>query len=96
MPNMPEPAPAADRPAIYEVRLSGQLGAQWQDWFAGLTVSPADGGETLVTGPVADQAALHGLLRKVRDLGLPLISVNRVSPKPAPQDEPAGEGHQKD
>jgi hypothetical protein len=67
---------------VYQVRLEGQLGTQWADWFGGLTVMPQDNGETLLTGSVADQAALHGLLRKVRDLGLPLISVNRVVPGP--------------
>jgi hypothetical protein len=69
-------------PMVYQVRLEGHLGAQWADWFGGLTVIPQDGGETLLTGAVADQAALHGLLRKVRDLGLPLISVHRVVPGP--------------
>ena len=60
---------------IYQIRLKGQLGAQWGDCFEGFTLDQVDG-DTLLTGPVADQAALYGLLRKVRDLGLPLISVN--------------------
>jgi hypothetical protein len=65
---------------IYQIRLKGHLGQQWTAWFEGLTITLVDNGETLLTGPVVDQAALHGLLRKVRDLGLPLLSVNRVQP----------------
>ena len=68
------------QPAVYQVRIKGHLGGQWQDWFGGLAISLDDNGETLLTGPVVDQAALHGLLRKVRDLGMPLISVKRVEP----------------
>lgn len=60
----------------YQIRLQGHLDAQWSDWFDGLTMTLEDNGETLLTGPVADQAALHGLLRKVRDLSIPLLSVN--------------------
>ncbi|HRQ36882.1 MAG TPA: hypothetical protein PLD25_03085 [Chloroflexota bacterium] len=67
-------------PMIYQIRLKGQLGAEWAGWFEGLTITLADNGNTLLTGPVADQAALHGLLRKVRDLGLPLLAVNCVEP----------------
>jgi hypothetical protein len=66
------------QPTIYQIRVQGHLGTQWTDWFGGLTVTLEDNGETLLTGPVADQAALHGLLRKVRDLGIPLVSVVRV------------------
>ncbi len=66
------------QPIVYEIRLAGQLGCQWADWFGGLTITLGEDGNTVLTGPVADQAALHGLLKKVRDLGLPLISVNRV------------------
>jgi len=66
------------QPTIYQIRVKGHLGAQWKDWFGGLTVTLEDNGETLLTGPVVDQAALHGLLRKVRDLGIPLVSVVRV------------------
>ncbi len=65
---------------VYQIRLQGHLGPQWTTWFEGLTVTREENGDTLVTGPVADQAALHGLLRKVRDLGLPLISLMRVDP----------------
>ena len=67
-----------EQPIVYQIRLKGHLGDQWTDWFGGLTITLADNGETLLTGPVVDQAALHGLLRKVRDLGLPLLSVNRI------------------
>ena len=63
---------------VYQIRLKGQLSPQWTDWFEGLTVTVEDDSETLLTGPVVDQAALHGLLKKVRDLGMPLISVNPV------------------
>jgi hypothetical protein len=63
------------QPMVYQIRLRGHLGRQWTEWFEGLTITLDDNGETLLTGPVADQAALHGLLRKVRDLGMPLLSV---------------------
>jgi hypothetical protein len=59
----------------YEIRLKGHLGSQWTDWFEGLTITLEEDGDTLLTGPVVDQAALHGLLKKVRDLGMPLLSV---------------------
>ncbi len=66
--------------SVYEIRLQGHLDSRWAGWFGGLTVTLNDNGETLLTGPVADQAALHGLLKKVRDLGLPLQSVNCLEP----------------
>jgi hypothetical protein len=65
-------------PGQYEIRIKGHLDDRWDDWFGRLTITLEDNGDTLLTGPVVDQAALHGLLRKVRDLGMPLISVNRV------------------
>jgi hypothetical protein len=68
-----------DQPMIYQIRIKGHLDQRWSDWFGGLTITLEDNGETLLTGPVADQAALHGLLRRVRDLGMPLVSVNRAS-----------------
>ena len=69
--------------AVYEIRVAGQLGSQWSEWFAGLRVTPKDG-DTLLAGPI-DQAALHGVLRRVRDLGMPLISVARIEPAPSTQ-----------
>jgi len=66
---------------IYQIRIKGHLGHQWADWFEGLTITLEENGETLLTGLVVDQAALHGLLKRVRDLGMPLLSVNRVEPE---------------
>jgi hypothetical protein len=71
------------QPIVYQIRIKGHLGHQWTDWFEGLTITLKEDGETLLTGPVIDQAALHGLLKKVRDLGMPLLSVNRVEPGPS-------------
>jgi hypothetical protein len=67
-------------PQHYEIRIKGHLENRWADWFSGLTIIREDRGETVLTGPV-DQAALHSLLRKVRDLGMPLLSVIRVEPE---------------
>ncbi len=72
-----------DRPVTYQIRLKGHLGRAWTDRFADLTVTLEETGDTLLTGPVADQAALFGLLRKVRDSGVPLVSVSPVEPGPA-------------
>ena len=68
---------------LYEIRLKGHLDGRWADRFEGLTITLEDNGDTLLTGPVIDQAALHGLLKKVRDLGLPLVSVSPVEPGPS-------------
>ena len=65
-------------PGLYEIRLKGHLNNRWADWFEGLTITLEEDGTTLLTGPVIDQAALHGVLKKVRDLGLPLVSVSPV------------------
>jgi len=65
---------------VYQIRLKGHLSHQWTEWFEGLTITLEEDGNTLLTGPVIDPAALHGLLKKVRDLGMPLVSVNRVKP----------------
>ena len=65
---------------VYEIRLKGHLEARWVKWFNGMAITLDENGNTLLSGPVADQAALHGLLKKVRDLGLPLLSVNTVEP----------------
>ena len=67
---------------MYQIRIQGQLGRLWSEWFGCVTITLEDNGDTLLTCSVADQAALHGLLRKVRDLGTPLVSVNRVFPDP--------------
>jgi hypothetical protein len=75
------------QPPVYQIRLKGHLGREWTRWFGGLAITALDSGETLLTGPVVDQAALHGLLRKVRDLGIPLLSVNRVKPRQAEASE---------
>src|SRR5690242_8457886 len=71
------------QPMVYQIRIKGQLGRQWTDWFGGLTITLEDNGDTLLTGSVVDQAALHGLLKKVRDLGMPLVSVVCVQPNQA-------------
>lgn len=66
--------------AVYQIRFKGHLGEQWVGWFGGLEITPDANGETVLTGPVVDQAALFSLLRSVRDLGLPLLSVTRLPP----------------
>jgi len=68
------------QPMIYQIRIRGHLGRHWTDWFEDLTITVLDNGDTLLTGPVLDQAALHGLLRKVRDLAMPLVSLMHVKP----------------
>ena len=73
-----------DETGLYEIRIHGHLDARWAARFEGLTLTLEDNGDTLLTGPVVDQAALHGLLRKVRDLAMPLVSVTRLSPGQAP------------
>jgi hypothetical protein len=80
--DLPLAAVRAMEPQIYLIRIEGQLAARWQEWFDGMRLSWQNG-ETLLGGPVADQTALHGLLAKVRDLGLPLISVERCYTDPA-------------
>ena len=83
MSNELNPKTDPGQPMVYQIRLKGHLGFQWTDWFEGLTITLEEDGDTLLTGPVIDQAALHGLLKKVRDLGLPLVSVNPVEPGPS-------------
>jgi hypothetical protein len=75
------------RAEIYQIRIKGHLGYQWAEWFGGLAISMEDTGETLLTGSVVDQAALYGVLKKVRDLGMPLIAVNRIKPDQADNPE---------
>lgn len=78
MPSHSEPKADPKQSVNYEIRIEGHLSEQWTDWFDGLTISLEETGVTCLTGPVADQAALYGLLKKVRDLGMPLVSVNRT------------------
>ena len=80
MPNKLNPKTDPGQPMVYQIRIKGHLGSQWTDWFGGLTITLEEDGDTLLTGPIIDQAALHGLLKKVRDLGLPLVSVSPVEP----------------
>ena len=82
MPNEPKTSPSPRQPVVYQIRIKGHLGSQWTDWFEGLTITLEEDGDTVLTGPVIDQAALHGLLKKVRDLGMPLVSVSPVEPGP--------------
>jgi hypothetical protein len=75
----PQPAPPeADQPKQYAIRLKGHLDQRWADWLEGLTFTHETAGTTLLEGPLADQAALHGVLNKIRDLGLPIISVQTL------------------
>ena len=67
-----------EKTVMYQIRLRGHLDKQWADWFASMTIALTTDGDTVLTGPIADQAALHGLLKKVRDLGLPLLSVQAI------------------
>jgi len=78
MSNRLNPRTDPRQPTVYEIRIKGHLDSQWTDWFEGLTITLEEDGDTLLTGPVIDQAALHGLLKKVRDLGMPLVSVRPV------------------
>jgi hypothetical protein len=80
MSNKLNPKTDPDQLLVYQIRLQGHLGRNWTEWFGDVTITLEDDGETLLTCPVVDQAALYGLLRKVRDLGLPLISVTRAQP----------------
>jgi hypothetical protein len=75
MSNKPANPPDPLQPTVYQIRIKGHLDRQWTDWFGGLTITLEEDGDTILTGPVIDQAALHGLLKKVRDLGMPLVSV---------------------
>ena len=73
----------SSQPTIYQIRIKGHLGQQWMYWFEELTISLEEDGNTLLSGTVVDQPALHGILKKVRDLGMPLVSVNQVGPDPS-------------
>ena len=72
--------PVPDQPSVFQIRIRGHLDRQWTDWFDGMAIMLEENGDTLLTGPVPDQPALHGLLKKVRDLGMTLVSVNPVLP----------------
>ena len=72
------PKPEAHQQMVYQFRIKGHLGQQWINWFQGLTITLEEDGNTLLNGPVIDQSALHGILKKIRDLGMPLLSVNSV------------------
>jgi hypothetical protein len=92
----------AGQPTVYHIRIQGHLGLKWTEWFDGMTISLEENGDTLIAGPVVDQAALHGLLRKVRDLNMPLISIVIQTDPPAESplyldipDLDAGETHMK-
>jgi hypothetical protein len=80
--------PDPSQPEIYQIRIRGHLGQQWTDWFSGLTITLEENGDTLLTGPVIDQPGLHGLLKKVRDLGMPLLAVHRLASGQADAVEP--------
>ncbi len=73
-------SPDPDRPVVYQIRVHGHLGYEWADWLEGLVIALEKDGDTTLTGPVVDQAALYGLLKKIRDVGLALVSVNPVHP----------------
>ncbi len=80
MTNNLKPETDSSQPIVYQIRIKGHLGSQWSDWFGGLSITLQDNGDTLLTGPVIDQAALFCLLKKVRNLGIPLLSVSLVQP----------------
>jgi hypothetical protein len=91
MSNQRNPDRDAGESRAYQIRIKGHLGSQWMEWFDGLTITLGENGDTLLTGQMIDQAALHGILKKIRDLGMPLLSVNVVDlnrPDMAKSDQP--------
>ena len=78
--NNPQPESDPNQPMVYQIRVKSHLDSDWTYWFKGLTITLEKNGHTLISGPVVDQAALHGLLKKIRDLGMLLISVNYLAP----------------
>lgn len=87
MSNPLPPKNSTPEPPVYQIRIQGHLDEQWTEWFGGMSVTLEADGQTLLAGPVVDQAALHSLLRRIRDLGMPLISVIRVVPGRVDRDE---------
>jgi hypothetical protein len=71
---------------FYEIRVEGHLNDSWSSWFESMTIRSCEGGQTILSGPLADEAALHGVLMKIRDLGLPLVEVKRAGPKMSDHD----------
>jgi len=89
---------SVDEPRRYEIRVEGHLAARWAAWFDGMSLAPQDDGSTVLHGTVADQAALHGLLRKLNDIGLPLVSLTRAAtdqPAATTPADPMTENHQR-
>ncbi|MBL8102839.1 MAG: hypothetical protein JNM02_09945, partial [Anaerolineales bacterium] len=80
--------PEANQQTVYQFKLKGHLGQQWMNWFEGLTVTLEEDGNTLLSGTVVDQSALHGILKKIRDLGMPLLSMNLIDSNPAEKIDP--------
>lgn len=78
MPNEQKLEHDPDVPKIFQIKIKGHLGQQWIDWFDGLTITLEEDGNTLLSGPIVDQSALYGILKKIRDLGMPLLSVNSI------------------
>ena len=78
MPDERKPIHESPDTAAYQIRIEGHLGPHWAEWFEGMSITPEASGDTLLTGSLPDQAALHGLLKKVRDLGMTLVSINRI------------------
>jgi hypothetical protein len=96
MPNRAMNQPHHPHPRQYQLRVEGVLSAEWSEWFEGLAITAAENGETLITGWMADQAALHGLLKKLRDLGLPLLSLNPLDPAAPGGADASGDPTQKE
>ena len=91
MPNQQNSEHDPDQPKFFQIRVQGHLSQQWQDWFEGFIITLQEDGNTLLDGPVTDQAALHGILKKIRDLGMPLLSVNSADPSPQDNNQAAHE-----
>ena len=83
MPNEQNLGRDPDKPKVFQIKIKGHLGQQWMNWFEGLTIALEEDGNTLLSGSIIDQSALHGILKKIRDLGMPLLSINSVDPDQA-------------